>query len=395
MTAGLTPLGFVPKTVAEIIADMQAAQRSSISGSLNTSSTGVIANLNMAVATELAIVWELTEEVYDAHDPETAEGVAADHNGSLTGVPRLPATKARVVLTLTVAGNSLVPTGSVVSNPLMPTVRFVTTQDLTTALTAPVADYNVSADAETAGQLTAAPMTLTKIESPASGWTAVKNLNAAIPGRNVETDEQYRLRQLEVRDTTEGGTLAGIVADVRLLPNVITVTGYENTADAAVGGMPGHSFEIVVSGGDDAVIAASIWGNKPAGIETFGTTSVNVTDTEGVVHAVRFSRPTQKIINVNYAATTNQDYNAGGIRAALELAAVDPLSPAHFTIGQPIYLVRMLAIASEVVGVVNVTLDADAAPTLPADAIPTSPDKTIAMGPRDVGTFVGANWVPP
>lgn len=394
MTAGLTPTGFVPKTIAEILVDLQAAQRSTIDGTLNTSSTGVIANLNMSFATELAKVWELGGELYAAHDPETAEGVAADHNGSLTGVTRLPATKAQTILNLTLAANTSIPAGSVVSDPLRPLTRFVTK----VALVSPVTlggVFPVAAEAETAGQLTAAAHTLTKIESPASGWTAVDNPGAVIPGRNVETDEEYRLRQAEVRDTTEGGTLAGIVADVRLLPNVVTVRGYENVLDVPVGGMPGHSFEIVVSGGDDTIIALSIWGNKPAGIETHGTTSVIITDTEGVTHVVRFSRPVSKIVNVNYLAVTDSTYVANSIRTALELASVDPLHPMHFGIGDPVYLVRMLSVAADVKGVVNVTLDIAIAPALPPDAIPASPDATLVMGPRDVATFTGANWVPP
>lgn len=391
MTAGLTPTGFVPKTVAEIIAELQQAQRSTVDGTLNTSSTGVLANVNMAFATQLAQVWELGQEIYDAHDPATAEGVALDHNGALIGVTRRPATKAQTVLALTLAANTQVPTGSVVSNPAIPTTRFVTTQDATTTTTAGV--VNVTAEAETAGALEAAAHTLTKIESPVSGWTAVDNPGPAIPGFATETDEAYRARQVATRATTEGATLAGIVADVLLLPNVITAKGYENTADVPVGGMPGHSFEIVVSGGDDLVIALSIWGNKPAGIETHGTTSVTITDTEGVTHVVRFSRPTAQVVNVNYLATVSDDYVPGSIRAALEIASTSPTSPMRFEIGSPVYLVRLLSVAADVLGVVNITLDIEFAPTVPADAVPTAPNRTLTVAQRDAPTFSGATWV--
>src|SRR5207344_1155189 len=101
MTAGLSPDGFTPKTVAEIIAELQQAQRSTVDGSLNSSSTGVLSNINMSVALQLGAVWEMLAEIYDAHDPDTAEGIAADHNGALRGVPRQGAKKALVVLRLT------------------------------------------------------------------------------------------------------------------------------------------------------------------------------------------------------------------------------------------------------------------------------------------------------
>jgi uncharacterized phage protein gp47/JayE len=391
--SGLTPQGFVAKTVDEILAELRQSQRSNVDGSLNTSATGVIANLNMAFALELAAAWEAIAEVYDAHDPVSAEGIAADANGSLVGIPRRPATKALTTLHLTMAPNTLVPEGSVVSDPTRPAVRFVTLADALTSTTS--TSFDVAAAAETAGTLTAGANTLTKIESPASGWTAVTNPATAIPGQDVETDEEYRIRQAELRATSEGSTLAGIVADVRLLPNVITAAGYENTTDVTVNSLPPHSFEIVVSGGADAAIAQSIWRNKPAGIETYGTTTVTITDSEGVTHPVRFSRPVDKIVNVNYAATTDASYVAGSIRSTLEQASVDITSLAHFAIGAPVYLVRLLAIASEVRGVVNVTLDIALAPALPPDAIPTSPDNVLIISSREVATFTGANWVGP
>lgn len=395
MTAGLTPLGFTPKTVAEIIAELQQAQRSTIDGTLNTSSTGVIANLNMAFALQLGAVWEMLAEVYDAHDPATAEGIAADHTGALLGIPRLPATKATVSLQLTLAPLTVVPTGSVVSDPLRPTVRFVTTQDAITSLVGGL--VLATAAAETAGALIVPALTLTKIESPVSGWTAVTNPAAGVPGTDIESDEAYRLRQQQLRATTQGSTLDGIVADVRRLNGVITAAGYENVTDTIdANGLPPHSFEVVVSGGTDSAIAASIWANKPAGIETHGTSSAPVTDSEGVIHTVRFSRPSLKVINVNYRAEVTSNYVPTAIRSKLQIASIDPSSPMHFQIGKPVYLVRMLKVADdESIGVINVSLDAAVAPTLPPDAIPTAPDNTLAMGPRDLATLVGANWVGP
>ncbi|HXK18347.1 MAG TPA: baseplate J/gp47 family protein, partial [Polyangiaceae bacterium] len=150
--SGLTPEGFIAKTVDEILAELRQSQRSNVDGSLNTSATGVIANLNMAFALELAACWEAIAEVYDAHDPASAEGIAADANGSLVGVPRRPATKALTTLRLTMATSTLVPSGSVVSDPTRPTVRFVTLVDALTSTTSTSVD--VPAAAETAGVLT-------------------------------------------------------------------------------------------------------------------------------------------------------------------------------------------------------------------------------------------------
>jgi len=394
MTAGLSLLGFTAKTVNEIIADMRAYQAANIASGLNTSSTGVLSNINMSVALQLGQLWELAAEIYDAHDPATAEGVAADHTGSLTGVTRLPATYSTTTLTLTMSENVTVPTGSVVSDPLRPTVRFVTTADVTSSTVVGTYNLTVAAKAETTGPLTAASGALTKIESPVSGWTAVTNPGPAIAGSDVETDEDYRARRAEVLAEDGGSTLAGIVADVRLLPGVLTAAGRENTTELTdATGMPPHTFEVIVRGGDDSAIANSIWKNKPAGVDSYGTTSINVLDEAGNVQLVSFSRPTLKTINVNVSATTDGHYVAGSLRVALELASVDPDSDMVFKVGEPVYLVRLLSEASEVPGVVNVTLDVELAPTVPASAVPTTPAKTLVIGVREIASFSGSTWV--
>ena len=107
------------------------------------------------------------------------------------------------------------------------------------------------------------------------------------------------------------------------------------------------------------------------------------------------ARRPRKVVNVNYLAETDSTYVAGSIRAALELASVDPLHPMHFGIGDAVYLVRMLSVAADVKGVINVTLDIALAPALPPDPTPSSPNNVLAIGPREVATFAGANWVPP
>jgi hypothetical protein len=394
MTAGLGLLGFTSKTVQEIIGDLQAYQAANIASGLNTSSTGVLSNINMSVALQLGQLWELAAEIYDAHDPATAEGVAADHIGSLTGVTRLPATSSTVTLAVLIHENVTVPTGSVVSDPTRPTVRFVTLADVTSPSVVGIYGLYVAAKAETPGPTIAASNALTKIESPVSGWTQVTNPGPAIAGSNVETDEDYRARRAEVLAEEGGSTLAGIVADVRLLPGVLTAAGRENVTEVTdPTGMPPHTFEVIVRGGDDSAIANSIWKNKPAGVDSYGTTSINVLDEGGNVQLVRFSRPSLKTINVNVSATTDGHYVAGSLRVALELASVDPDSDMVFKVGEPVYLVRLLSQASEVPGVVNVTLDVDLAPTVPVDAVPTTPAKTLVIGVREIASFSGSTWV--
>lgn len=387
-TYGLTPTGFVAKPVEAIIADLQAAQASTIDASLNTTATGVISNLNASFAQQLAQCWELAQEAYDAHDPNAAQGVAADHNGALSGVTRENRAKSLVTLTLALDADTSVLAGSVVSKVDDASVRFVT---LTDAETADAGSVSVEAEAEDYGAITAGVHTLTVIESPTSGWTSVTNDGEAIPGRAVETDERYRQRRVLEVASQGGSTVDGVVADVRQLEGVLSVGSLENEDDiTSVEGLPPHSFEIIVraDGATDAAIAQSIFKNKPGGIRAYGSTVVTVTDAEGKTHDIGFTHTQLVRINVNYHGAYDASYSsAKGVREAVEAAALDPSKPSYLDIGTPVYLARVLAAGLTAQGVVNLTLDIAKHPAAPADAVPSAVDAVIAISGRELAYF--------
>lgn len=74
-------------------------------------------------------------------------------------------------------------------------------------------------------------------------------------------------------------------------------------------GRPGKSFEIVVNDNNgeasNTAIAQAILNSKPAGIETFGTTSQQVSDAFGNPYSIYFSRPTQVPIYITLSLQTD------------------------------------------------------------------------------------------
>lgn len=391
---GVTPTGFVAKPVEVIIAELEADQRANLDSSLNTSASGVLANLNAGFAQQCGALWELGQEIYDAHDPNSAEGIAADHNGALSGVTRLGNAKSKVTLRLSLDTGGSVNAGSVVSMLGAPSVRFVTLADVAVVA---AGDITVDAEAEQEGPITAGAGTLTVIESAASGWLAVTNDAAATPGHLVERDEAYRLRRATDIAAEGGSTLEALVDAVRLLTGIITATALSNRTDATDGnGVPPHSFEIVVRGDTaaDADIAAAIWANLPAGIQPYGSTTVTITDSAGNAQAVKFTRATPVKINAKYRATVNSKYVTGGLAATVEAATVDPENPCYLDVGAPVYLARVLAAGLQTVGVVNLSLDLARAPSVPATSVPAAVDATITMGPRELAYFdASTSWV--
>ncbi len=76
------------------------------------------------------------------------------------------------------------------------------------------------------------------------------------------------------------------------LSTVVTNTLDGSLVDITIAfGRPGKSFEIVVEGGNNVAIGEVIYGSKPAGIEAYGNTSVQIHDAYDNPYTIAFSRP--------------------------------------------------------------------------------------------------------
>lgn len=119
--------------------------------------------------------------------------------------------------------------------------------------------------------------------------------------------------------------------------------------------------EGIVYGGTDANVAAAIYARKAAGIQTYGSTSVQLTDASGRIRTIKFSRPTTVPI---YVKITNlvTDATFGGnatIQAAVIAfigdAAAD-VNASGLGIGEDVYYNRLMCPLNSVPGVVDYTL---------------------------------------
>jgi uncharacterized phage protein gp47/JayE len=134
--------------------------------------------------------------------------------------------------------------------------------------------------------------TLIVINTPVAGLTAVLNIIDATLGRNVESDNAYRARRATVLQIAGAGTFEAIRSRLLALSGVTAVVMFENvTLITDPNGLPPKSFEATVQGGDDQAIGNLIWQIKPAGILAFGDIPITITDSQGQLHIVSFSRP--------------------------------------------------------------------------------------------------------
>ena len=148
-------------------------------------------------------------------------------------------------------------------------------------------------ESEDFGKFVLPKNSITDIVTTIAGFDSCYNLSVPFYGRLRETDIEFRQSLLKKIASRSSGMLESITSAI--LENVagaVGATAYENTGDDNDGsGIPPHSIEVVVDGGDNAEIASIILNTKAAGIGTHGNVSVDVPTSFGDTVTVRFNRP--------------------------------------------------------------------------------------------------------
>jgi len=309
---GVTSTGFVKKPLDVIKTEIEEVLRSKFGETVNLLPTSVFGQIVGIASDREADIWDILEDVYASQYPLGAEGQSLDSICSITGVRRLQATKSTVTLSCNLNAGVTLPIGRVVSQGEGSDVRFATIAEVTNSGGSPD-DIDVEAESEETGPIAATSGTLTHIETPVTGWNSATNALDADPGRDIESHAALRARREQQLRITGKAALDSIIAEVGDVDGVAAVTGFENDTDAADGnGMPPHSIEILVSGGDDQDIIDAIWRAKGGGIQAHGTESGTAVDSIGGTHTVKFSRPDEIDIYVDVEIETDDDYPSDG-----------------------------------------------------------------------------------
>lgn len=206
---------------------------------------------------------------------------------------------------------------------------------------------NVTVTATTTGPIIANAGTLNQISTPVNGLTAVLNIQDAVVGRLVESDNAYRTRMAEELQVAGAGTLEAIRSRLLTVSGVTSVLVYENISDVAdSNGRPPHCFEAVVNGGSEADIANMLWQVKPAGIATFGTNSYVITDSQGDYHTMKYSTPTLIPLYLIVDLTVTSSYPSDGDTLVKEALAnyINSLGQGTSVIVSPLLIAQLASI---------------------------------------------------
>ena len=227
---------------------------------------------------------------YNSFSPITAQGVGLSRVVKINGLRRQSPSNSTVELVIVgsaftqitngIANDALNQQWALPSTVVIPNSGTITV----TATAIPDSTGN--------GAFQALPNTITSIFTPTNGWQTVNNPAAATVGTTAESDPTLRGRQSISTATPAQTVFDATIGAVGNVAGVSALAPYENDTDTTdSNGLPPHSISLVVEGGTDTDIAQTILDYKTPGTNTYGTTSVPLTDPKGVPITINFFRP--------------------------------------------------------------------------------------------------------
>lgn len=291
----------------------------------------------------------------ESFSPFTARGNLLSRLSTLMSKRRREAVRSSVTLTVTagVAG-ATIPAGSIVAQ-ASGSAKFTTT---VAVVVAPSGSASVPATATEDGAIEVAAGTLTKIDTPVSGWVSVTNAEDASIGRSRESDGQLRARMLAT-SSAPVGTPEGIATAISEVDGVTYQNVLENrTSVVNAIGMPPHSVFPIVDGGADQAIGDALLRSVAEGIDYTEDTDIPTGPNWVEVTAINpanqqprqvwFARPTPLSGAVVVNISTDSEFHADGV-ARIKSAIVEFV--ASWPVGKTLFASRLYTPINTVPGI--------------------------------------------
>jgi uncharacterized phage protein gp47/JayE len=333
-TYGLTATGFRAPTIDEKISDLNAKFRANIDAGLDLEADQPMGQVVGTFGADIVSVWEILATVYNAMNPNAAEGNLLVNDCALSGTRPQIATYSKVTGIMHLTAGTTVNAGAVASVVNQPTNTWVLTAPVTAVADGFYAGFFRSS---LPGPFVAPAGTLLVINTPTVGWLTVGNSGDAVPGLAGDTDTTLRQkRERELTGQGSGDTDA-IRAALLKMVGMIQAFVFENTTlvmDAT--GLPGKAFRAVVWDNNiltDEAIATVIWKAKPTGIQPYGATLWYVTDSAGNRQLVGFDRAAQKRTYVTCTVTAAAGVSIGAAERLAIRQAIKAYADKTFNLG--------------------------------------------------------------
>lgn len=338
----LTNKGYVGERLDSILADLDQGFRAIYGNDIDLAPDSPDGQMLGLIAQIRADLEELGEVTYRALDPDHASGAWLEQRVAYAGLTRRQARYSYLRgAALTGRAGTLIPAGSVLRD--INRGRWLLVADTTLG-----ADGSARADlrSELLGAFNLPANSALAIETLVLGWDTATSLAAAEVGAEEETDPELRARFYRSRARPAQNSLDGLVAALLQLADVRQVVGLENTGSTPdADGVPGHSLNLIVDGGEEQAIAQAIFLRKPAGTGLMGQQSRTVVDGQGVNRLVRFDRPAMVDCKAFVQLRRDAEFTA------IDVAAIKAqLAQLDFRIGQDVQLSRLYSPINTVQG---------------------------------------------
>ncbi|VEI57714.1 Uncharacterized homolog of phage Mu protein gp47 [Pasteurella multocida] len=274
---------------------------------------------------------ELAEDVYRQLDPDLATGAWLEQRVAYAGLLRRKASYSylrSVILT----GDPHTEINNLIVSDTNKT-RWVLEQKATlNEFGSARADFR----SEELGAFSLNANTQLTIETITLGLNSVTTSVDAEIGIEEETDSQLRQRFAKSRAknaTNSAEAIEGGIGDLADVKQVIVLEN--NTSQTDNIGIPSHSINVVVEGGNETDIAQVIYKNKGAGIGLQGQTSVNLM-INGKQRTIKFDKATPVDVHINMTLVRYEDFTEIDKDEVKRM-----LSNVKFKIGEDVSLSRL------------------------------------------------------
>ena len=309
MTFGLTSTGLKIKRLADIKSEIDARMKTLFGDSIDLDPATPEGQIIALQSERESLLWELAQETYDSQYPLTSEGRALDNVVSITGTTRKGASFSKVLKGVARGDNgTIIPAGTIISVSGNSSSRFVTTADATINIVDGVTFKSgyIELVCESTGPIQANTGTLTVIETPVPGMSSFINEEDAELGSNIESDSELKARRDQELQIAGSATIEAIRSELLARPLVTAAIVFQNKYSIPdIDNRPPHSLDIVVQGDDEQDLANAIFLVTGGGIETIGAITKTVIDSQGFNQTIKFSRPTDVNIWIEYDLTVD------------------------------------------------------------------------------------------
>jgi uncharacterized phage protein gp47/JayE len=296
---------------------------------------GILSNVVYDLQTQLA-------RIYNAFDPDLAEGHELDKILKLLATTRLPATKSTVDIEINANKEVYLDENY--------TIKDENNQEwiITNPKTIPAGVSTLTFESKDWGRIEAPANTINKQVTILPEIDSVNNPNPAVVGRDEESDIDLRKRRNKLIGYNAKSLISGIVGKILDLENVEDCLIYENYTNFKDNDrdIDPHTMWIIVDGGEINEIAKVIATDKTIGCGLKGEITATYEEeflrsdgtTRTHYHKVKFDRPTKTDIYIRFktkkkSATDIIDTNL----------IKDKLIELHFNIAQNITATELYA----------------------------------------------------